>query len=111
MVITGCGSIEIVQLLIDKGANIEAIARHNKTPLHYRSWSTVWLLFEEGAEKTFKNITTVHQCISLLFSVLLKKAILLAEMRAGIDIKNHINESHYQTALAKIKKNISYWMM
>ena len=59
------------------------------------------MLIEEGAEKNVQELndsTPMH--LALVFGFV-ETAMLLVDMGARIDIKNHINESPYEMALAK----------
>ena len=61
MIIAGSGSVDIAQMLINRGANVDAFDKRNKTPLHWASekgnTEMVRYLVEEGADKDAMSYT------------------------------------------------------
>ena len=68
--------MDIVKLLLDKGANIEACKENKNTPIfqaiHSRSLEMVKLLIERGADYKAKNIvssTPLHHSTGTVFDI------------------------------------------
>jgi len=54
------GELEEIQSLLDRGANINAVGKHNYTPLHLASFyghhQCIELLIDRGADKSIKDV-------------------------------------------------------
>ena len=105
LLIAGSGSVDIAQMLINRGADIEAIDKRNKTPLHWASESgrtqMVRYLVEEGAEKdavSYNNSTPMHLALTFAF---VETATCLVDLGANTNIKDFMNETPYEMAFAK----------
>lgn len=96
------GRYEIAQLLLEKGADVEAKNYHDYTALHFASWCSeneiAELLLDREADiniKSHKNRTALHMAVNLGYSAMVE---LLLQKRADIEATKPSRETPLNVA-------------